>query len=378
MHYSLLMPIKLPKDMEQLLSTCPDEQVCNYVKEKRLLGDAKDASVVSPDEISVQDRFDYLVEVLTAEQMAPFQHDTKDPRYVEFFDIHDAVLETYENGGTDCVRLVDGRIVPEFHPEFVKKYVWICDEVFRKRFGRLRQTKRTQKARRIKPLPNYPFKRLCPTVDSYARDFCGYEFDKETGRYGFYANPRCQWDYYHLGGRWPFRFLVRDGCEISMTADYFRLADKGAQKPAPEGYHWVTGARKCDIAWDTMREFYREQATASFHQYESAYNAGGLPEQGDCVFVSGQGISRRGDWLYKAGETLEEHLERLGITNKLRRCVDTFSYLDGDTWRNCDMLYSDYDDCVEERRGWDKQVAEFIDKLPEDAFLISVDYHMCG
>ena len=42
------------------------------------------------------------------------------------------------------------------------------------------------------------------------------------------------------------------------------------------------------------------------------------------------------------------------------------------------MLYSDYDDCVEERRGWDKQVAEFIDKLPEDAFLISVDYHMCG
>lgn len=377
MHFTLLMSIKLPEDMEQLLNTCPVQDVCKYVKEKLILGGAKDISEISPQEVSKQDRLDYLIEVLAAEQLAPFQHDTKDPRYIEFIDVHDAVLEHYETGSTDCVRLADGRVVPDYHPEFCEKYVCICGDVFRKHYGQLHQPKRTKKAKQIKFLPKYPNKKLFPTIDSYARDYCGYVPGKGSGRYGFYANPRCQWDYYHIGGRWPFRFLVKDGCEISMTADYFHLAEKRAHTLAPEGYRWVTGARKCDIAWDVMKDFDREQETAQFHQYESAYQAGGLPEQFDSVLVAGRGISRRGNWLYKAGETLEEYLERLGISSKPLHCVDTFTYLDGDEWKTCDTLYSDYDEFLDKRNKWDRQIADFIEKLPEDAFLISVDCHLC-
>lgn len=377
MHFTLLIPITLPEDMEQLLSTCPEQYLCSYVKEKRLLRNAEDTSVVSPQEISKQDRFDYLIEVLAAEQMAPFQHDTEDPRYIKFIDVHDEIREKYETGRTDCVRLGDGRIVPVYHRDFRRKYVVICGKVYKKHFGRLKQPKRTKKARQIKLLPDYPFKKMCPTFDSYAREHCGYESDKETGRYGFYANPRCQWDYYHIGGCWPFRFLVKDGCDITMTADYVLPSDNGSPKYAPDGYHWVTGARKCDIAWDTMRELNREHATTRFHQYETAFQSGGLPERVDSVPVTGEGIYRMGEWLYKAGESLEEHLGRLGISSEPRSCVDTFAYLDGEAWVSCGVLYSAYDEYIDERCRWDRHVAEFIEKLPEDTFLISVDYHMC-
>ena len=49
-------------------------------------------------------------------------------------------------------------------------------------------------------------------------------------------------------------------------------------REAPEGYCWVAGARKKDIAWDVMREQRARAETEYFHKLESWYQNGQIPD----------------------------------------------------------------------------------------------------
>ena len=63
------------------------------------------------------------------------------------------------------------------------------------------------------------------------------------------------WDWYQIGGRWPVTFLVKADCtEYSFGERSWGNYSK--KYPAPEGYMWVSAARKKDICWDVMRSWY--------------------------------------------------------------------------------------------------------------------------
>jgi hypothetical protein len=49
---------------------------------------------------------------------------------------------------------------------------------------------------------NVPIKEAFATLDDYVSDYHGSERDEETGRYGYWENPNCKWDWYQIGGRW--------------------------------------------------------------------------------------------------------------------------------------------------------------------------------
>lgn len=43
------------------------------------------------------------------------------------------------------------------------------------------------------------------TFDEFMTDYCGFERDSQTGKYGYWSNPNSKWDWFVLGGRY-------DGC----------------------------------------------------------------------------------------------------------------------------------------------------------------------
>lgn len=108
----------------------------------------------------------------------------------------------------------------------------------------------------------YPVKKLYPSLKQYAEDYCGYTYDNKNNTYGYYCNPNAFWDWYSIGGRWPFQFLVRDTAErINGERSW---GNEDAVCEAPEGYIWVCGARKRDIAWELMKEWELQHAKKRF------------------------------------------------------------------------------------------------------------------
>jgi len=103
-----------------------------------------------------------------------------------------------------------------------------------------------------------------------------------------------------------------------------------------------------------------------------------IPEkyQGDYRF-SEDGISSWGDTVYYKGESLEDCLRRLSLTDEFQYPIGTFAYVSEDGWEGYGemgwfgMSYNDKEQLV-----WARMVEEFIKDIPDNAFLISVDCHI--
>lgn len=86
------------------------------------------------------------------------------------------------------------------------------------------------------------------------------------------------WDWYQIGGRWPVTFLVKADCtEYSFGERSWGNYSK--KYPAPEGYMWVSAARKKDICWDIMRSWYIAQDTERYTKLKEAFQCGKLPDE---------------------------------------------------------------------------------------------------
>ena len=174
-------------------------------------------------------------------------------------------------------------------------------------------------------------------------------------------------------GRWPHVFLVKDSCmEISMGS--YDLDFKSPSAPA--GYRWVAAARKKDIEWDAMRDWKKACDSEQYMKLRDAFSAGKAPEEYGVSTLQKNGISNSLGMLYQDGETLEEYLERHGLTDPYLYPDIAFAYLSEDGWESRDSFT--HSTVIGDKRlhAWRTALDMFINGQVEDAVLVSVDCHI--
>ena len=139
------------------------------------------------------------VEDAVTDILAPYQENNMGDcpqEYLEFEDETETFRKEYEEESNEQIRLADGTLLFPFDEQFKKvdprrtySYLWEYPEDSEKVM-----------------LPN---KEIYPTFEFYAEDYQGREPDA-LGRYGYWHNPSCKWDWWVIGGRWSGFFPVRD------------------------------------------------------------------------------------------------------------------------------------------------------------------------
>ena len=309
------------------------------------------------------------------ELMAPFCENTEDPEYLEFIDQTDDLKRDYDRDTIDCIQLPDGTIVPEYDYRLCEKYRIKDGKVYQVKAGQLGHEKRTKKAKKMRALTNYPAKRFYLSLERYAEEHCGYTYDRECNAYGYYSNPNAYWDWYSIGGRWPFQFLVKETAE-RITGER-SWDDEDTECKAPEGYVWVCGARKKDIAWELMKECELQNARKTYALLAHAFNSGEVPK--DCPWwrITEDGVFSFLTQLYFKGESEEEYLRRNGLAAEQRMLPGAYSFIrDGEWNAKGDMGWWGISSNDKEPKTWRQMMADYIDSIPDDHFIVGIDCHI--
>lgn len=239
--------------------------------------------------------------------------------------------------------------------------------------GPVRQAKRTKRAKRIKALPDYPWKKLFPDFKAFADSWGHVDYCEKMDAYGYFVNPEGRWDWYSIGGRWPYLLLVKDTC-----AEYYEgsksWGDDGYDLKVPKGYICTSAARKKDIEWQAMRDWRRKDRMWSYVKYRRFFLTGkcGRDTFGERVE---DGIRFGSKYLYHKGETLKEYVAQSGFgaddypINANSLCGDKgWQSIDEGNWKRPGT------ENVAET--WKKEVAGFLDSMEDDDVLVVVDCHM--
>jgi len=202
-------------------------------------------------------------------------------------------------------------------------------------------------------------------------------FYEDQQAYGYYTNPNAFWDWFLIGGRWPFQFLVKEGCDSAVYAEKCWGNEK-ATRSAPEGYCWVAGARKRDIEWDIMRAHRVDALSKRLPVLEQWFRSGVRPADGDLFAeVTEEGIRSWGHMLYIKDETLEQYLERHDLGPGCKYPIYAFSYVqEGTYYSHGDMGWWGISSNDKPDDVWRSMTQDFLAHVPEDDFLVSLDCHI--
>lgn len=373
MHFHSLAVIRIPQIEENLEENTVITRELAELERMESLGSKSIMRNIFIQELKGQlNTFSREVYRSIGDLMHPYGSESED--CYEFCDQKGEVEYGYEHRSCNCVRLPDGRIVSLYDRSVWGKFMIKQGKVFQKEAGPLKHPMRTHKAKKMKALPDYPFKKLYKTMHEYAIDYCNYEYDEATQGYGYYCNPNAIWDWYQIGGRWPVTFLVKDSCtEYSFGERSWGNDDM--EYPCPDGYMWVSAARKKDIEWDTMKSWYLEQAKKRFNALEAMF-VSGLMEPEKYLYVKDGCVFSFLDLIYKIGETEEEYLKRMGFADERKYPVSFCDLVDDDDW-----LTQQHDNKSPENEAqftaeWEETIQQYIEDLDDDDVLVSVDYHM--
>ena len=310
---------------------------------------------------------------LVGDRLYPYWMNADDPEYMKFYDFTEQCKLHYETDSAVQVRMVDGRWVLAEDCYAFDRYEVFEGKVYRYSYGRLHHRKRTKKAKRML-VREVPFCKLYKDFGEYAEKYCGYDKKEGTDAYGYYFNPNTHWERFQVGGRWLNRYLVKSDCHTVVAGDPSILLKHRMEMNAPEGYYWVTGARKKDIAWDVMKSMAIQSEQEIFLKYEKWYQNGAIPRNRKDLYFTERGIESKEMLIYAKGETLEEHLRRMALSEEYRYTLRTYAFLDKDGWNDrmkvgCNgKARSNEDD-----QKWYQAVEKYIDSLPDDAVLVSLD-----
>ena len=369
MHFVTLMKFELEP---QAPDKKTDAEILAKIEELKQAAEDKDSwlrsfhierltSYLTPFSRAVSRRVDDLME--------PYNQNTEDPAYLEFDDRTDELTQKYEEGTPDCIKLPEGTILEADDYRFRGKFVIKDGKVFQCKAGQLKHDLRTKKAKKIKPLLNFPRKKVYKSLEQYAVEYEGYQKGSKDGTYGWWINPQGYWDWYSVGGRWPKMFLVRKDCEE------FTYGERSpSEEQAPEGYIWVCGARKKDIAWEEMRNWYLKIYTQYYHEYVKVFESGESPDKS--IRITEDGVCSWGELLYKKGESLDDFLARQNYLAGERYPVVAHDLVSEDEWFSQYELEWDVEKGESDKKEkWKLKIEEFIDDMDDDDVIVVVDYH---
>jgi hypothetical protein len=160
------------------------------------------------------------------DQLSPFQENNMEDcpkEYLSFTDTEQECRIQFENETSTRVLLPNGEHVYP-HSEIAKKLKDKSPELYKE--------------------IEVPLNEIYNDFNSYMKDYHGYGIDKETGKYGYWSNPKSKWDWFVLGGRWKGVFKLKEGATgLSGRSGVFGNESR-------DGY--VDMAKKCDIDWEGM------------------------------------------------------------------------------------------------------------------------------
>lgn len=372
MHFLTLVTVEIPK-------TNPEPEIDERIQDEiKSLKETKSKSNFMTEIYieklnSMSNAFGRCVDSEICSILEPYAEQTDNLDYLEFEDHTDELRDEYENDTVDCIKLPEGKIVSIENRRVWDKFI-IGDDglVYQKYFGPLKHQKRSKRAKKMTAYKDYPYKKLYKTFDEFAQKERYFDYNEDYGGYGYVYNPNAFYDWYQVGGRWPFVFLVKDSCaEYSVGEQSWGIHD---QPPAPEGYRWACAARKKDIQWKAMYEFEKENATKRFHILEKAFSEKKLPEGYFGKFTD-DGIAGFGDMVYKNGETVQQYLSRHRIIRTYKYPSFAYAYLDNNG-EYFDKDYIGLSDSRKRDRVWQRMMNRFIGSLSDDTVLVGVDCHI--
>lgn len=311
--------------------------------------------------------FSRAVDTAVSEKLEPFNVNTEERQYLEFVDQTDYITAKYE-GLTDCIKLPQGTIVPVVSAPYYGRFTIWEGKVFQMNAGPARQPRRTRKAKRMKALQQYPFKRLYKDLREFAERYQYCDWHEEQQAYGYFENPSGLWDWYSIGGRWPCQLLVKDTCAQYVPSV---LEHSGTEFQPPEGYRWASAARVKDIQWNAFRENLRSHLGERYFQLREIFHTGQIP-QGFYGQVVEDGILCGDKMVYQDGVPLEECLDQNDPfhTRKYPITACQFVDRDGNVAVEDDFVWNGHTE------DWEEKLDGFVDSLAPDDVLVVVDCHI--
>ncbi len=309
------------------------------------------------------------VEELVCKAMEPYWEQTDNPNYLEFVDYTEEVLNEY---GTvkEMVKLPCGRYIFPSEYKFRSRFAIRDGKVFEKDAGPCKHEMRTKKAKKMTVVMRKMTQQY-KTVQGFAEDCFGYRYYEDTGKFGYYTNPKAFWDWYLIGGRWPGEFLVRADCNEYSIGE----RDRDAVLETPEGYIWVSAARKKDIQWGTMRWWARKKAIEQYKELRVGFDVGIVPD-GYFGKITEDGIISFGDYLFRKDESLKEYLTRRHLSLDEKYFFRPYGILREDGWDTHEKFeYQDGKPCLLEKESWTKELYDFIENASADTVFVVVDNH---
>lgn len=307
--------------------------------------------------------------------MEPYEEQTENPAYLEFVNVEQEYRDRYQNELQDIIILPGGKKCFPWDSEFSRKFILKDGSVYQKDFGPLHHAKRSKAAKKHRMI-QIPLKKHYCSFEEFMNKFAGYDYIEEKQAFGFYHNPNAKWDWYVVGGRWPYPFLVRADVLIQIRPEpsSFGLPNPPA---APDGYRWVAGAQKMFIEWDLMKEIAVNMAVSEYNLLREHYINRTVPEE-FFVSLTDEGIAGFNCMLFYKDESLSDYLKRYHLAPEDRYCPDTYAFLDqhGEWYAKGKMGWFGVsaDDKLED--DWYALKLKLLDNVPDTHVLVSVDCHI--
>lgn len=310
--------------------------------------------------------YSVAIEEAVAKALDPYAFECEDPEFTEFYDETEDLKHSYEINTMNVFKIGNKYYSPYYDKE-VKHLHLDDDGVVREvtEDGKHFLSATAKKATALK----IPVKEYYKSFKKYANAQSSYHEDKKT--WGYYYNPSGIYDWYSIGGRWRGLFLVKEDCSYASEG-YEGLYDKPL-KPAPDGYKWVSAARKKDIKLDLMVESLREDLLAEYNDLWQMWETQTVKD-GYWVDIRIDGIYRFGNLVYRPGMSLDEFIDgkHLDTNHAISRWFHGFI----DTRINPhEFPYHDIDDRNNDNDLWFNEFSQFLNSLDDDTVLVTVDIH---
>lgn len=313
-----------------------------------------------------------IMEEILEPIMAPYWESTEEPEFLKFVDCTETCKKEYLTDTCDFVKLPDGTVCTTGDRRFYSKYEIFEDSVCAHREKFTDTPVETEDSRNVVLIRNEPVANHY-SFEEYCSSYCGYK-KNAANQWGYYNNPNAEWDWYEIGGRWSGSFLAKKGLPDAIYAPETLPPDD----PSLVGSAAIDGARKKDILWDDMHRIIRKKAEHQYFRLVHAFESKKIDDLNCISTIKEDGIYGWGDILYKAGESLNEYLKRVGLADDIRGSFCPYAFVDKDgQWHSQgEMGWFGLSSGDMPAEDWNKEFNAFIGSLSPDDFIVSVDCHI--